>query len=89
MNYGQVGFDMGMAADIIRPSPPRMASPPRDPLPAARSGFTRSATKDDVCVCPNCGDELCAGDNEVKKQIFAVKVCGHVSLDSPSINDPD
>jgi hypothetical protein len=31
-------------------------------------------------VCPNCGDELAVGKDEIKQQIWVVKSCGHVSV---------
>jgi ribosomal protein L37AE/L43A len=31
-------------------------------------------------VCPNCGDELAVGKDEMKQQIWVVKSCGHVSV---------
>lgn len=82
MDFEAIGFDLGIDLDLEehRHSPPRPASPPREPLPSARTGFTRSPKEDDVCVCPNCQEELCTGEDEVKRQIFVVKACGHVSL---------
>ncbi|KAI9687804.1 MAG: hypothetical protein M1822_001884 [Bathelium mastoideum] len=54
--------------------PMRAPSPP----PEAREGFTRSPLEEDVLVCPLCGDELGAGEGDVKCQVWIVKTCGHV-----------
>jgi hypothetical protein len=48
-------------------------APPTPPL-----GFTRTPTVNDVLVCPNCDEELCVGDDDVAKQVWAIKACGHV-----------
>lgn len=73
MDYLAVGFAMGEM------EPPRPATPKYEPPPAAEPGFTRSPNENDEVVCPNCGDELCMGDNDVKQQVWVVKACGHVS----------
>ena len=48
--------------------------------PAAREGFTRSPTTDDVLVCPTCEHELGtpSEDNESQATVWLGK-CGHVS----------
>jgi hypothetical protein len=38
----------------------QQAKPQHQPPPAARPGFTRSPSEDDVVVCPACGNELVA-----------------------------
>jgi hypothetical protein len=57
------------------------------PLPAAppppREGFSRSPTEDEIPVCPNCGDELGAGETKEKREIMFVRACGHVSTCFP------
>lgn len=83
MDYQNAAFRLGTNDDIeLGPpgnqTPPR-TSPAREPIPPAKPGFTRSAGEDDICVCPNCDEELCTGEDEVKRQIFVVKACGHVS----------
>ncbi|KAF9891789.1 hypothetical protein FE257_003270 [Aspergillus nanangensis] len=40
-------------------------------------GFTRTVGEDDLVCCPNCDAELGTGD-EIKKQIWVAKQCGHV-----------
>ena len=77
-----VGLALGIS-DIM-PSfdgPPSYNGPPsyKPPTPPPE-GFTRSAQKDDVIVCPNCGEELGVGD-EIQKQIWAAKPCGHVGIE--------
>ncbi|KAF2113055.1 hypothetical protein BDV96DRAFT_150183 [Lophiotrema nucula] len=74
MNYQDVGFDLGLGG-IERerePAPPTYDKPA--PVP---EGFTRSPQENDTVVCPNCGDELCTGESEQKKQVWIVKGCGH------------
>ncbi|KAH0566103.1 hypothetical protein GP486_000494 [Trichoglossum hirsutum] len=44
---------------------------------STREGFTRSPKEGDVIICPNCDDELTAGENEVKRSVWVAK-CGHV-----------
>lgn len=84
MDYGHAAFDLGVAAEFelaqIEQQNPARASPAREALPTARPGFTRSAAEEDLCVCPNCEDELCTGEDEIKRQIFVVKACGHVGV---------
>ena len=82
LNFLQAGFD------YEQPSRPQQQQQPRlptydPPLPVQR-GFTRSPNEDDVLVCPQCDDELGVGDNEVKKQVWVVKACGHVRVCYPS-----
>ena len=66
-----LGFDMGDRADT--------ASPPIVPPCAAPEGFTRSPAEGDDLICPNCEEELCKGDSDLKKQVWIAKACGHVS----------
>ena len=54
--------------------------PTYDPPPAAQSGYTRSPEEDQILVCPNCDDELGVGEDDVKRQVWVVKVCGHVGF---------
>lgn len=74
MDYGMVGFDLGMGMGIVEPATPKYEAPP----PPAE-GFTRSPEEDEEVVCPNCGDELAVGKDETKQQVWVVKSCGHVS----------
>lgn len=76
LNYAAAAFDIN-----IRPPPePPRASPILEPLPPARDGFTRSPAEGDALVCPSCGDELCTGDDDLKRQVWVIKSCGHVRL---------
>ncbi len=74
MDYAMTGFDMGIPGGRDRPPTPKY----EPPSPAAK-GFTRSPGEDEIVVCPNCGDELAVGDDELKQEIWVVKGCGHVS----------
>ena len=71
MDFDTPAFEMGYGGN--RPPTPKY-SPPPEP----EKGFTRSPEEDEVVVCPNCGDELAMGEDEVKQQVWAVKGCGHV-----------
>lgn len=78
-------LDVILDPDVLRPlqptpapAPPRSSYKPPSPAP---EGFTRSASEDDVVVCPNCDMELGTGD-EVKQQIWVAKQCGHVRATS-------
>ncbi len=75
LNYMSPAFDLREPARR-QPPPPRM--PTYDPPTPAQEGFTRTPNEDDVLVCPNCDDELGLGDDEVKRQVWVVKACGHV-----------
>ena len=79
-DYVQQAFPLGgiIEGEAGRPTPDRRPSPPYKPPPAAAEGFTRKTEEDDVVVCVNCGDELGAGDEEVKRQVWVAKHCGHV-----------
>lgn len=74
LNFGMVGFDLGFERNEPEPPPPTYDAPPPAP-----EGFTRSPEENDVLVCPNCDSELCKGDNDIKKQVWIAKRCGHVS----------
>lgn len=68
------------AFNLEHPSRPQRQPrlPTYNPPPPAKEGFTRSPKEEDVLVCPNCDDELGLGDDEVKRQVWVVKACGHV-----------
>jgi hypothetical protein len=65
-------------------SPSQPASqPPQDRYKApslAPEGFTRVLAEDNVPTCPNCQEELGAGEG-LKQQIHIAKPCGHVSIE--------
>ncbi|KAF2126414.1 hypothetical protein P153DRAFT_399198 [Dothidotthia symphoricarpi CBS 119687] len=74
MDFELVGFDMGLGGNRVpEPPPPTYEAPPEAP-----TGYTRSPQEEDVLVCPNCEDQLCEGEDEVKRQVWLVKTCGHV-----------
>jgi hypothetical protein len=71
--YDAPAFDMGLPGGNRVPSP--KYEPPKDAAP----GFTRTPGEDEVVVCPNCGDELATGPDEMKQELWVIKACGHVS----------
>lgn len=72
LDFERPGFNMGNAP---RSQPP---PPTYDPPPPPRPGFTRTPKEEDILVCPNCDEELGKGDDDVKRQVWIVKSCGHV-----------
>lgn len=66
MDYEAAGFAM------VTPPPTYKAPGP------AQEGFTRSPGEEDRLVCPNCEEELGTGDQELKRQIWVARSCGHV-----------
>lgn len=74
MDFDMVGFDMGLE-QAVAPEPP---APTYNAPDKAPEGFTRDPQEQDVLICPNCEEELCLGDDEVKRQVWIVKGCGHV-----------
>lgn len=76
MDYGAPAFvieDPGAADDVVVED--------YKPPTAAREGFTKDIEEDsDVLVCVGCEDELAAGADEVKAQVWVSKKCGHVRL---------
>ncbi|KAI8931847.1 hypothetical protein NX059_010753 [Plenodomus lindquistii] len=75
LDFGMIGFDMVNMGGARAPEPP---PPTYDAPTKAPDGFTRSPVEVDVLACPNCGDELCVGDDDTKKQVWVIKGCGHV-----------
>jgi hypothetical protein len=88
-DYAQPAFALGDIIDggVGSSTPDRRPSPPYKPPPAAAEGFTRKIEEDDEVVCVNCGDELGAGEGEVKRQVWVAKQCGHVWQLSVRIDD--
>lgn len=83
MNVNMQGFNLqNPSAPVQQPRLPMYEAPS-----APREGFTRDLKEDDILVCPNCDDELGTGDNDVKRQVWIVKTCGHVSNLSHPICD--
>ena len=76
-------FNYHHAAFAVGPGPAPRTQPPvptYDAPSLPRDGFTRSPTEDDILVCPNCEEELGVGDDDLKRQVWVVKSCGHVSI---------
>jgi hypothetical protein len=80
MDFRMAAFDVGYGFNMM-PDEDRAetASPPTIPPSAAPEGFTRSPAEGDELICPNCEEELCKGNSDLKKQVWIVKACGHVS----------
>jgi hypothetical protein len=86
MDFGQAAFDLGlgiMGGGEATPEREREPSP-LPVLPPAPEGFTRNPAEEDVLVCPACDAELSVGEEEVKRQVWLVKKCGHVSFSAVS-----
>ena len=77
LNFNLQGFNLEQPSRPID-QPPRL--PIYDAPPPPRTGFTRELKEDDLLVCANCDDELGAGDEDVKRQVWIIKACGHVSI---------
>lgn len=76
MDFTMQGFNLqNPSQPVQQPRPP----PTYEKPPPAREGFTRDITGEDMLVCLNCEDELGVGDNDVKRQVWILKACGHVS----------
>jgi hypothetical protein len=88
-DYAQPAFTLGgmLEAGVGSSTRDRRPSPPYKPPPAAAEGFTRKIEEDDEVVCVNCGDELGAGEDEVKRQVWVAKQCGHVRQRSHLIDN--
>lgn len=74
LNFVHTGFQIEPPQQ--RPPPP----PTYDAPPPPRKGFTRSPKEDDMLVCPNCEEEVGVGKDEIKRQVWVVKSCGHVCI---------
>jgi hypothetical protein len=81
LNFGMVGFDLGYERNQPEPPPATYEAPTAPP-----EGFTRSPEEEDVLVCPNCDSELCKGDNDIKKQVWIAKQCGHIYCGECTVN---
>jgi hypothetical protein len=78
LDFDAIGFDLGPRVREA-PPPPATYTPPS----AAPEGFTRSPEEEGgPLICPNCEEELCVGRDEIKRQVWIVKGCGHVSHSS-------
>ena len=76
LNFGLQGFNLEQPSQPVdRP----IRLPTYDAPSAPRAGFTRDLKEDDILTCPNCDDELGVADDDVKRQVWIVKSCGHVS----------
>lgn len=73
LDFMRQGFPMGDGPGAQSYPPTYQAPPP------PRSGYTRSPDEDIVAICANCDEELGVGEDDLKKQVWASKKCGHVS----------
>ncbi|KAI4630095.1 hypothetical protein J4E80_001028 [Alternaria sp. BMP 0032] len=74
LDFDIIGFDIGPR---VREAPPPPAT--YDAPPPAPEGFTRSPEEEgEALICPNCEEQLCVGSDEIKRQVWIVKGCGHV-----------
>ncbi|KAF2396777.1 hypothetical protein EJ06DRAFT_559433 [Trichodelitschia bisporula] len=73
MEYDSIGFPMRAPSTPAPTVTPSYIAPPKPP-----AGFTRSLEEDDILLCPNCDEELCTGETDIKRQVWIVKKCGHV-----------
>lgn len=78
LNFFAQGFAMG--PDVQAAGNPRVRPPPPtyDPPSPPRVGYTRNPREEDILLCPNCEEELGVGENDIKKQVWVIKKCGHV-----------
>ena len=76
-DFETAAFQIGQEAAL--PTMPTYIAPP-----LAKEGFTRSPPEDSVLVCPNCDEELGMGEDELKRQVWIVRSCGHVGDESLS-----
>lgn len=74
LDFMRPGFDMGNG-----PHPPPR-TPTYDAPSPPQAGYTRSPKEEDVLVCPNCEEELGGGENDLKKQVWVARKCGHVCI---------
>ena len=77
LDYDAVPFHLnGEAGPSAAPEPP---VPTYDAPSAPQEGYSRNPAEDEVAICPNCNEELATGESELKRQMWVVKGCGHVS----------
>lgn len=79
LNFIAQGFAMGPPAGQAADNARAQAPPPTyDPPSPPRAGYTRAPKEEDILLCPNCEEELGVGKDEIKKQVWVIKKCGHV-----------
>ena len=71
-------LDFDIAAFPMGENAPQPPAPTYDPPSPPHEGFTRSPTEGQEIICPNCGDELGLGEDDIKRQVWVIKACGHV-----------
>lgn len=78
LNFIAQGFAMGTGAQAAVNARPRPPPPTYDPPSPPRAGYTRDPKEEDILLCPNCEEELGVGKDDIKKQVWVIKKCGHV-----------
>ena len=74
LDFMRQGFPMGDGPRAQSYPPTYQAPPP------SRPGYTRSPNETIFAICANCDEELGAGEDDLKKQVWAARKCGHVSI---------
>ena len=82
LDFDAVGFEL-QTNDQTQPPP---AHPTYEAPPPPGEGFTRSPEEDDTVICPNCDNELGQGNDEIKRQIWVIRSCGHVGVLRSGVN---
>lgn len=80
LDFARQGFAMGPIVQAEPPPPPPPPPPTYSAPSAPRLGYSRSPKEDDVLICPNCEDELGVGKDDIKRQVWVAKKCGHVGF---------
>ena len=75
VTFSQPDLNFETPAFSLNSQPP---APTYEKPPAPRDGYVRSPGEDDVLICPNCEDELGAGKDDLQRQVWVAKSCGHV-----------
>ena len=78
LNFIAQGFAMGPGTQATGNARTRPPPPTYDPPSPPRAGYTRNPKEEDILLCPNCEEELGVGKDEIKKQVWVIKKCGHV-----------
>lgn len=79
LNFIAQGFAMGPVGQGQGDAHARLP-PTYDPPSPPRAGYTRDPKEEDILLCPNCEEELGVGKDDIKRQVWVIKKCGHVWL---------
>jgi hypothetical protein len=78
LNFIAQGFAMGPVGQGHGDARARPPPPTYDPPSPPRAGYTRAPKEEDILLCPNCEEELGIGKDDIKRQVWVIKKCGHV-----------